>query len=117
MPVNTGTIEAYAELDEDGGGLTAQLFYDPVLTDGQVVPANQPIRDVEGAALRFENTSALTAQARVAGPSGSLAAMLDLEGDDVPIPPGVMSFTAAQIATGLGSLTRADVSEFSIGNT
>lgn len=109
MPVNTGIIESRSE------GLTARLFYDPVLTDGLVVPANQPIRDVDGSALWFENTTEVTAAARVGGPSGTLAAMLELEGDDAPIPSGVMSFTAAQVAT-LGILTRADVSEFSISN-
>lgn len=113
MPVNTGVIESRSE----EAGLTARLFYDPVLTDGLVVPADQPIRDVEGAALWFENTSEDTATARVAGPSGTLAAMLAIEGEgDVPIPPGVLSWTAAEVAEGLGILTRADVSEFSLSN-
>lgn len=116
MPVNTGIIESYAAVDEKSG-ITARLFYDPVLTDGQVVTANQPIHDVEGAALWYENTSEVTAMARVAGPSGTLAAILEIEGEgDVPIPPGVLSWTAAEVAEGLGILMRADLSEFSLSN-
>lgn len=117
MTINTGVIESYAAIGEDGEGLTAQVFYEPVLTDGQVITTSQPIRDVEGAAMRLSNTSDGTGRVRASGSVGTLATMLEIEGtDDVLVPPGAMSWTAAEVATGLGWLMRADVSELSVGN-
>lgn len=98
-PINTGIIESYAALDEEGG-VTARLFYDPVLTNGVVVSANQPLVDRDGAALWVENTADGDASVTLTGPSGELDLLIS--------GPGVTTRTAQQILDATGIANRAD---------
>lgn len=88
MPTNDGVIfsgkrdVAYIE-----------LYYDKTF-----LPAgpDQPIIDVNGAALRAVNLTSQDISVEIAGPAGKL---LGADGQSVlPMPPGVTTYTAQQLA-------------------
>lgn len=114
MPINNGVIELFVA-SGDGGGVTAQIFYDPVLTAGEVVPENQPIRNVGGNALVVTNTTGKTAVVNVTGPTGTR--FLGPDGTaDVKVPPAGFTGTANQLRNAAGIQTRADVASFSLAS-
>jgi hypothetical protein len=113
MPINNGIIELYVSSGEDGGGITAQIFYNPVLTGGEVVPENQPIRNVNGSALLVTNTTGKTAVVTVDGPAGSK--FLGQDGSaNLQIPPTGLTATANQLRNQANIQTRADVTNFTL---
>lgn len=112
MTINTGVIEMYVA--GQVGGVTARIYYNPVLTSGEVVAANQPIRNVGGVALEVINTTGQEAVITVDGPSGPF---LGTDGSrDVKVPPAGLTATAAQLRNAAGIQTRADVAGFSLSS-
>lgn len=113
MPINNGVIELYVASGE-GGGVTAQIFYNPVLTAGEVVPENQPIRNVNGNALVVTNTTGKVAIVTLDGPAGPF---LGTDGTrNVQIPVGGLTATANQLRNAAGIQTRADVGGFTLSS-
>lgn len=113
MPINNGVIELFVASGA-GGGVTVQIFYNPVLTGGVIDQTQQPIRNVAGSALVATNTTGKTAIVTIDGPSGPF---LGEDGTrDVKIPPAGLSFTRAQLSNGAGINTRADVAGFSLSS-
>lgn len=113
MPINNGVIELFVASGA-GGGVTAQIFYNPVLTGGVVDPTQQPIRNVNGAACLVTNTTGKTAIVTVDGPAGPFLG--DDGTRDLKVPPAGLSFTRAQLSNQVGINTRADVGNFSLSS-
>lgn len=113
MPLNTGVTGSYVGAGS-GGGVLIEFFYDPVLTAGEVIPENQPIRNVGGVAMRVTNTTGRVATLRVEGPSGPL---LGQDGTrDVDIPVTGRTATANQLRNLAGIETRADITNFTMSS-
>jgi hypothetical protein len=113
MPLNTG-ITTLQVATGDGSIITCQVFYNPVLTGGEVVPENQPIRNVNGSAMVITNTGTNAAIIRVTGPAG------DFLGDDgsrdVKVPSAGISKTKAFLSNTLGINTRADLGDWELAS-
>lgn len=109
--INNGVIEMYCGV-QSGGGVTASIYYDPVLTGGQIVPSSQPIRNVDGAALRIVNTTGGDATLELSGPAGRF---LGPSGErTIVVTPTGLTATANQLRVQAGIQTRADVSGFTM---
>lgn len=119
MPLNTGVTGSYVA-SGTGGGVLVEFFYNPVLTlnpeSGQmeVMPEFQPIRNVNGVAMRVTNTTGKVATLRVEGPDGPFLG--DDGSRDVNIPVGGRTATAVQLRNAAGIQTRADITNFTMSS-